>query len=47
MLKQQKTGIQGWDAIEQEQAYNQGTLQDSIQVGDKYNPAQAYEKILC
>jgi len=42
--KTTKTGIQGWDAIEQEQAYNQGTLQNSIQVGDKYNPAQAYEK---
>ncbi len=38
-----KTGIQGWDAIEQEQAYDDGGT-NKKQVGDNYQPSQAYEK---
>ncbi len=39
-----KTSIQGWDAIEEEQTYDGGSLAASLQVGDKYKSAQAYEK---
>ena len=39
-----KTGIQGWDAIEQEQSYTEAGTDNNKEVGDNYLSSQAYEK---